>query len=90
MQAVYDFCGKIDGAQDARFGTEAKALYAGLTPKQVDAIRKGTEYQRGYNLLSSILPKLTAGDAMGGCKALAFPSTPKPTRPIHESKEKSR
>jgi len=87
FQAIYDFCGKVDGAQDARFDAEAKSLYAGLTPKQIEALRKGSEYKRGYKLLSSILPKLTAGDAMGGCKALASPSARTPTRPIHESKE---
>jgi hypothetical protein len=70
LQAVFDFCSKVDPAQQAAFDLGAKAEYHGLTPSQIAAIRNGSEYKRGYNLLSSSLPTLTASDAMSGCAAL--------------------
>jgi hypothetical protein len=76
LQAVFDFCSKVDPAQRAAFDVEAKAEIRGLTPNQITAIRNGSEYKRGYNLLSSSLPTLTASDAMSGCAALV--PVPKP------------
>jgi len=76
MQAIFDFCGKVDSSQRARFDLEAKAEYGGLTAGRIAALHKSSEYQRGYNLLSSVLPNLTANDAMSGCVALVSPKKP--------------
>jgi len=82
LQAVFDFCSKVDPAQQAAFHTEAKDEYRGLTPNQIAAIRNGSEYKRGYNLLSSSLPNLKADDAKSGCVALV------PTKPVNLGLEK--
>jgi hypothetical protein len=83
LQAVFDFCSKVDPAQQAAFDREAKAEYHGLTPNQIATIRSGSEYKRGYNLLSSALPTLTPSDATSGCVALV----PRPEK--HESEKRS-
>jgi hypothetical protein len=75
MQAIFDFCGRVDSSQRAHFDQEAKAEYRGLTAGQIAALHKSAEYRRGYNLLSSVLPNLTSDDAMSGCVALV------PTKP---------
>jgi hypothetical protein len=76
LQAVYDFCGKVDPSRHPSFDGEAKLLYGGSTSQQIAALRKGTEYQRGYSLYSSVLPNLSHGDAMTDCAAMV----PKPRR----------
>ena len=75
FQAIYDFCAKVDPQQRKDLGIRADALFRDLTKPQIASIRQSTEYQRGYKLLSSVLPKLTADDAMSGCVALV------PTKP---------
>ena len=70
FQAIYDFCGKVDPQQRKDFDIQADALFGDLTKPQIASIRQSTEYQRGYKLLSSVLPKLTSEDAISGCAAL--------------------
>jgi hypothetical protein len=82
LQAVFDFCTKVDPAQQKAFDLQAKAEYHGLTPNQIAAIVNGSEYKRGYSLLSSSLPTLNASDATSGCAALV------PTKPSKPQLEK--
>jgi hypothetical protein len=71
LQAVYDFCGKVDPAKRREFERNADALLTGLTPAQVAALRKSTEYKRGYHMLQGILPDLKNSDAVVACGAIS-------------------
>jgi hypothetical protein len=77
FQAIYDFCAKVDPQQRKDLSIRADALFRDLTKQQIASIRQSTEYQRGYKLLSSVLPKLTSDDALSGCVALAPPASVK-------------
>lgn len=48
LNAVYDFCAKVDSAQRADFERHADLLFKGLSPSKVAALRASPEYQRGY------------------------------------------
>jgi hypothetical protein len=78
FQAIYDFCAKVDPRQRKDFDIQADALFRDMTKPQIASTRKSTEYQRGYKLLSSVLPKLTSDDAMSGCAALVPTKSAKP------------
>lgn len=67
LQAVYDFCGKVDPAKLKDFERNADALLKGLTPAQIAALRNSTEYKRGYRMLEGILPELKKDDAVTAC-----------------------
>jgi len=71
LQAVYDFCAKVDPAQSKDFGNQAGLLFKGLTQRQINAIRGGAEYHRGYQMLTGILPELQKSDAVQGCQAIS-------------------
>jgi hypothetical protein len=86
LQAVFDFCSKVDPVLQAAFQMEARAEHQGLTPNQIAAIRNGSEYKRGYKLLSSALPNLSADDAKSGCVALLPSVATLPAKPGPEKR----
>jgi hypothetical protein len=78
FQAIDDFCSKVDPAQHSAFSKEGNSLYAGLTQEQITALRASAEYQRGYKMLSAVLPELTNGDAYQGCQVISGSSRATP------------
>jgi hypothetical protein len=56
LQAVYDFCAKIDPSQRGDFDRQADSLFRGLTAAEIAAMRHSGEYKRGYQMLAGILP----------------------------------
>ena len=71
LQAVYDFCAKVDSNQSKDFEKQADSLFKGLTPAQIVALRKSTEYRRGYQLLAGSLPAFKGQDAVLACQAIS-------------------
>ena len=71
LQAVFDFCTKADPKQHEAFDRQADALFHGLTHQQIAALRKTSEYQRGYQMLAGLLPGLRNNDAVEGCQAIS-------------------
>jgi hypothetical protein len=58
LQAVHDFCAKLDPSHAKDYEKQADALFYGLTPKQVSAIRGSSQYKTAYASLTSVLPEL--------------------------------
>jgi hypothetical protein len=56
LQAVFDFCAKVDPSQRLDFDRQAKLLVKSLTAAQIAAMRQSSEYKRGYQMLAGILP----------------------------------
>ena len=71
LQAVYDFCSKVDPSQRRDFEKQAEALVKGLSPAKIAALEKNTEYKRGYHMLQGILPELKGNDAVVACQAIS-------------------
>jgi len=77
LQAVFDFCSKTDPGQKKDFELLADSMFAGLSPTRIAAIRKSSEYERGYRMLTSVLPGVH--DPVQACRAVSgghhFPSS---------------
>ncbi len=71
LQAVFDFCTKVDPAEGKNYDKQADALFKGLTPGQISSLRQSTEYQRGYRLLAGSLPEIKGHDAVLACQAIS-------------------
>jgi hypothetical protein len=71
LQAVYDFCAKVDPSEAKNFEKRADSLVRGLSPAQVAHLRQGAEYKRGYHMLASVLPELKGNDAVVACQAIS-------------------
>jgi hypothetical protein len=76
LQAVYDFCTNVDPTERKDFDKEADALFRGLSPAQVAALRQTAEYRRGYRTLAGVLPDLRGNDAVLACRAISRGSEP--------------
>jgi hypothetical protein len=72
LQAVHDFCTKIDPAHAKDYERQADALFHGLTPKQVSVIRGSSQYKTGYQSLTSVvLPELPVdAETVKACSAI--------------------
>src|SRR3974377_963753 len=71
VQAVYDFCSRVDPSEREDFERHAEALVKGLTAAQLADLRKSTEYKQGYHMLHGILPELKGNDAVVACHAVS-------------------
>jgi len=80
LQAVYDYCARVDPTQAKNFEKRADSLVRGLSPTQAAALRAGSEYKRGYHMLASVLPELKGNDAVVACQAISGvrPAPPPP------------
>jgi len=58
LQAVHDFCTKLDPSHAKEYERQADALFAGLTAKRVSVIRGSSQYKSAYEALTSVLPEL--------------------------------
>lgn len=83
LQAVYDFCVRIDPTQRGDFDRQADALFKGLTPAKVAALQQSAEYRRGYQLLAAALPDIKGKDAVTACQAISDGHEPKNAREEH-------
>jgi hypothetical protein len=73
LQAVYDFCSRVDPSERRDFEKHAEALVKGLSAAKIAALQKSTEYKRGYHMLQGILPELKGNDAVVACQAISGP-----------------
>lgn len=74
LQAVHDFCSKLDPSHAKQYERQADALFAGLTPKQVSEIRGSSPYRSAYEALTSVLPELPRDAAtVEACTAILAP-----------------
>jgi len=71
LQAVYDFCVKVDPSESKDYEKRADALVTGLSPTQIAALRQSAEYRRGYHMLAGILPEIKGHDAVLACQAVS-------------------
>ncbi len=71
LQAVFEFCAKVDPAESKDYDKQADALFEGLTPRQIASLRRGAEYHRGYQLLAGTLPAFKGQDAVLACQAIS-------------------
>ena len=71
LQAVFDFCVKVDPSEGKDFDKQAYSLFKGFTPAQVVALRKSAEYRRGYQLLAGSLPAFKGEDGVLACQAIS-------------------
>jgi hypothetical protein len=88
MQAVFDFCSKVDPKERQDFDKQADSLFKGLTPRQIAAIRRSADYTRAYHMLAAVLPDLR-DDAVAACQAISGGHEPR-HEPRHESGPESR
>jgi hypothetical protein len=71
LQAVHDFCTKIDPSHAKAYERQADALFAGLTPRQVSEIRGSSPYKSAYEALTGVLPELPKDAAtVKACSAI--------------------
>ena len=76
LQAVFDFCAKVDPSQRVDFDRQAKLLFTGLTAAQITAMRQSSEYKRGYHMLAGVLPGVN--QPVQACHAItSVPTGPK-------------
>lgn len=78
LQAVFDYCVKVDPTQAAKFEHQVDLLLKGLSPAQVASLRKTAEYQRGYKMLAGVLPEVKGNDAIEACQAISGGNVPTP------------
>jgi hypothetical protein len=71
LQAVFEFCTRVDPAERQDYHQQADSLFKGLTPRQIASVRQSPEYQRGYHLLAGILPEIKGKDAVLACQAIS-------------------
>ena len=71
LQAVFDFCVRVDPSEGKDFDKQAVSLFKGFTPAQIAALRKSTEYRRGYQLLAGSLLAFKGQDAVLACRAIS-------------------
>jgi hypothetical protein len=71
LQAVFDFCVRVDPSEGRDFDKQADSLFKGFTPAQVAALRKSTEYRRGYQLLVGSLSSFKGQDGVLACQAIS-------------------
>jgi len=75
LQAVYEFCAKVDPTGRQDYDRQADSLFSGLTPRQIVAMRQSTEYKRGHQMLAGILPRVN--DPVLACHAISDAPKPK-------------
>jgi hypothetical protein len=71
LQAVFDFCVRVDPSEGRDFDKQADSLLRGFTPAQIVALRKSTEYRRGYQLLAGSLLAFKGQDGVLACQAIS-------------------
>jgi hypothetical protein len=75
-QGVLDFCSRVDHDDGKAFDTLRQRALQGLTPQQIEQIKKSEAYKQSYAALQSALGKLAAANAQAACKAVAPASHP--------------
>ena len=70
MKAVFDFCSKSEPEHDRRFDEKARELLGNLSDHDRDDSHKNVDFQRGYQIMESLLVKVRKADAARGCAEL--------------------
>jgi hypothetical protein len=71
LQAVFDFCGKVDSQQRPAFEAQADGLFRHMTKQQATTVRASGAYKQGYQTLTKVLGEMPKSDALPACKAIS-------------------
>lgn len=74
VQAVYDFCSKLDPKYDKRFDQMAKQALGNMSKQDRDDTQHSAAYEQGYQIVGSLLKGLHPTDAISGCATIVTPS----------------
>ena len=75
-QGVLDFCSRVDHDDGKSFDALSRRALLGLTPQQIEQLKKSEAYKQSYAALQSALGKLTDANAHAACKAIAPAARP--------------
>lgn len=87
LQAVFDFCVRVDPSEGRDFDKQADSLFKDFTPTQIVALRKSTEYRRGYQLLAGSLLAFKGQDGVLACQAISDVPHVRPRREDNPGRE---
>jgi hypothetical protein len=73
LQAVFDFCSKVDPTDEKQFDRQAKLLAHAMTQRAADEARLSEEYKQSYQTLKSLLNGLPTKGATAACVAITTP-----------------
>ena len=86
MKAVFDFCSKSEPEHDRRFDEKARELLGNLSDHDRDDSSKDVDFQRGYQIMESLLDKVRKADAVRGCAELVPANVQPKSEPKNEAK----
>ena len=69
VQAVVDFCSRVDPKDEKRFEDQAKVLLRNLKEDHSEVAQRSAEYQQAYRTIESVLNEFPLPDAVRACAA---------------------
>jgi hypothetical protein len=69
LEAILDFCAKVNPQAATKFQDRKKTISDGATEKEVADARKAEEYKDGYKEISNQLAKTPRSQAVEACSA---------------------
>jgi hypothetical protein len=70
VQAVVDFCSKIDPKDGKRFEQQGNKVLPPMSEDRIEAARKTGDYKQAYATIQSVLKGLASADASRDCAAI--------------------
>ena len=68
VQAVVDYCLRVDPADASRIRAQQTALLKGLSSQTITGLRGSSDYQQSYELISGLLGKISSHEGAQSCK----------------------
>jgi hypothetical protein len=70
VEAVVDFCSRVDPSLEKQFQRQAKLTLPKMTDDGLEDVRHTSQYRQAYQLVESVLKQLSLTDAARDCAAL--------------------
>jgi hypothetical protein len=70
LDAAVAYCVKVDSASADKYKEHGKKTVAGMTEKQLAAVRATSDYQETYDAITAELGKIPADKAVESCRAV--------------------
>jgi hypothetical protein len=70
VQAVVDFCSRVDPRHDKQFEQQARRALPNIRDDDLDRARHNPAYQQTYQIVASVLKGLSLQDAARDCAAI--------------------
>jgi hypothetical protein len=69
VDAIYDFCIKVDPDDAANFRAQEASLVNGISPKTVSGVHGGSDFKKAYDFITDLLNKMPKHDLAKTCAA---------------------